>query len=423
MPAPSSSSKKQRTKALKSRPVATSTISQPAVEDAWSSSILSSFSPESQLFALLSLSVDKHRLRIFDASTSRAVAEHVVEHARVTSLAWISYQDTDRFASKENSSSPSKKRKKVGNSSDITSEKNQRKAQAVALGLSDGNVLIFSVVHGRTIQTLVHNLTKVSVTAITRAGTDGPSDLLWASYSDGCIRLWDVQAGKILLSVQNEDQAPYSALATRPGMKNDETQLLAATKSIYLLSSSTDSSTSDDSDVDNLKQICTIGGHASPVRSLIWDETVSPSKRIYSSAEEDRYVYVWEVPDTSSKGKMVASCPLDSEVRQIDLLTSSTRQILLTLATSGKILLYPVPAELSITSGTKGSSKHQLPTLLPRCTITLSSKSLGSDIRIVSATFLPSEKGKLRIALLSGGAKVAFETLVCSYTYKSRIKY
>lgn len=57
-----SKSKTPRNKPPKGRPVTTSAISQPTVEDASSTHPLSSFSPKGELFAFLSPAVDKHRL-------------------------------------------------------------------------------------------------------------------------------------------------------------------------------------------------------------------------------------------------------------------------------------------------------------------------------------------------------------------------
>lgn len=415
MAAVSQKSKKQKVKPPKSRPPTTSSISQAAVEDAWSSTILSSFSPTAELFVFVSLGVDKHRLRVYDVKTNQATAEHEVEQARVTSLAWISFSvSEDRTALKQADNPHLKKRKKTDkidtNSSTPTSS--STKVQAVAIGLSDGRVQIFSPVHRRVVRNLTPSSANSPVLSITSANGGGDTENIWTSSSDGILRLWDVQKGEVLRS-HSEGQSPYSALAVRPGVEDDQTQLLVANHSIQLLSSLDDSSISDASEADTMKELCSFSGHASAVKAFRWDTLGSPAKRFFSSAEDDRFVYIWEVPEpTSSKGKMVASCPLDSDVRQIEVVSSAGKQILLSLSTSGKITLSPVPSELTSSTGSK-HTKHQVPTLLPRSTITLSSKRSISDVRVVSAAFSPTGDGRICIALLSGGVKLGFDTFVC----------
>lgn len=113
MSAATQKSKKQRVKAPRSRPLGTSSISQPVVEDAWSSTVLSAFSPDAQLFAFLSLAVDKHRLRVFDANSSHSIAEHIIDRAQVSSLAWVPFDTSDKNIG-EKEASPSKKAEKIG---------------------------------------------------------------------------------------------------------------------------------------------------------------------------------------------------------------------------------------------------------------------------------------------------------------------
>ena len=98
-------SNKPRNKPPKSRPAATSALSQPAVEDASSTYSLSSFSHDGELFAFLSLAVDKHRLRVYDTTTGQPVAEHVFD-SRVSSLCWA------RFDASQGEDGPRRKRKR-----------------------------------------------------------------------------------------------------------------------------------------------------------------------------------------------------------------------------------------------------------------------------------------------------------------------
>ena len=416
----SQKSKKPKVKPPKSRPPATSSISQVAVEDAWSSTVLSAFSPDAEQFAFLTLAVDKHRLRVYNVKLNQAIAEHEVEQARVTSLTWLPFRLAENNA-KLGDLSPSKKRKKTDSTAvngGASSNSTATKVQTVALGLSDGTVQIFSPVHRRIVRTLTPIGTKAPIVSITYGKEGDESHTAWTSSSDGILRLWDYQKGEELYS-HTESQEFYSALAVRPGVDEDQSQLLVANKAIQLLSTLVASSTSDDSDTESVKELCSFSGHASAVKSLRWDPSRSPARRLFSSAEDDRFVYIWEVPEPpSSKGKMVAACPLDSDVRHIEITSTAGKQTLLALSTSGKIILSPVPLELTSTSGSKTSK--QVPTLLPRSTISLSSKKSTTDVRIVSATFDPTGDGRIHTALLSGGVRLAFDTVVRHSHFSNR---
>ena len=368
--------------------------------------------PRYTVFAFVSLAVDRHRLRVFDVNTSQVVFEHSLDRTRITSLAWLSYILEDPDVPEEEFS-PSKKRKKLTALSGETNKnfQGQTGVKTLALGFSDGSVQVLSVVQGRIIKTLSHATSTSSILALVEGGSYEDSDKsLWTSSSDGTLRLWDLLSSEILISVQNDARTPYTALAIRPSTDEGQLHILAADNTIHLLSSSADSTSSDDSILDTLVEICTFGGHASAVKSLRWDS--STNKRFYSFAEDDRFVYVWDVPEPpSSRGNLAASCPLDSDVRQIDLCFMSGKQVLLTLSSSGKITLSPIPAEMHATTVSKNSVKQQIPTLLPRSTVSLSKKA-PSSIHVAAATFVRDDPSKILTALVSGGARVAFETVV-----------
>ncbi|KLO05708.1 NUC189-domain-containing protein [Schizopora paradoxa] len=397
------SDKKSRKKTQKSRPQATTALSQPALQDASSTFSLSSFSPSGDFFAIVSRAVDKHRLRVFDVNTSLAVSEHIFEGARVTAMSWISLDNSD-----DQASSPKKKRKKAK----VSATKDTASVQSLALGLSDGKVQIYSAVQGVVLQTLSDSSCKSEVHAFAKTEhveKDTREHHLWVSYGDATLRLWNLRSGEILARCQNDSEKSYTALAIRPGGEEAEpSPLLAAAYNIELLSNSIDADSSDASGgADTVKPSCTFGGHASQARHLQWCAHPSPSKRFVSSAEADRFVHIWDVPDSESKhGKLAASLSMDADIQEISVLSQSSNNTLLALSVASKIVLSPIPDELSTSSK---SSSTQIPTLLPRTTISLSKKP-ASNTHIVSATFRPSEKSILA-ALLSNGVHVSFERI------------
>ncbi|KAL5518667.1 UTP5 [Sanghuangporus vaninii] len=416
MAAPSQKPRRKRSKSSKSRPAATSSISQPAIKDAWPSTVLSAFSPDARLFAFLSLAIDKHRLRVLDTTTNQSIAECIFDRARVTCLEWIAYDATSLGVSMNGENLPSKKRK-VAVSLDETSRSSNSIGEtqmewSIGLGLSDGSVQIYSVREGRVVKTLKgadNNSAVLAIADNSLHGNDGP--LVWTSSTDGTLRLWDTRNAVVIVSSQEKD-SQYSALVIRPQLHSNATHVLAAHSTIRLLSFPTDETSSEDSESDELEEVCSFSGHASPVKSLIWEHSSSPSRRFLSCAEGDRFIYLWRVPRPSlERGDLVASYALDADVVQLDISPLPGRQILLAVSSSGKVVLFPIPEDLDVPSNiTESATKPQVATLLPGSVINLP-KTLPPDIRIVAATFLKNDPSKIRVAIASGGVKVIFENL------------
>jgi len=407
----SSSSKKRSTKGGHRRPVATSAISQPTVQDASDLTALSSFSPNGDLFAFLSLAVDKHRLRVYSTLSEKSVAELVVDSARVSSLSWCLFDPSDaqKISLDE---SPSKKKRRKGDSQ-LSSEETQGKGiQVVILGLSDGTVSFFSPNHGRVLRTLSHPTSTAEIISVVSV-SHGDNSSVWTSGADGAVRIWNAQKNEMLSSWSNDDRIPYSSLAPRPVPKEDRLHVLAAHHSIHLLSTSLNST-----NFDKTKpiQAASFTGHASPIRQLKWDASRPASTRFVSRADTDRFLYLWGIPEGSStEGKPLASIPLDSDARTFSLSSSQetetavNSQTLLALSASGKISLFPIPTEI-VAPASSGRTQHKLPTLLPRSTLSTSAKN-ASAARIIDAAF-SAEEGSILIARTVGGIRPVFDLVV-----------
>lgn len=411
--ASSGKSKKGHTKPPKGRPISTSTISQPAVEDTSHLTALSSFSPKGNLFAFLSLAVDKHRLRVYDTVSGQSVAEHIVDSARVSTLAW----DTSDLPGNQeppfdNDAQPTKKKRKKRDSMTTEEEVPSTAVEVIILGLSDGTVLFFSPAHGRIVRTLSHTTSTVAILSVVVTRNNG--DSIWTSGADGAIRLWNAQTNDILGSWKNDDRIPYTSMAVRPGVRDGRVDILVAHHSIRLLSTKSDTT---DFDTKKPAQLAQFTGHASSIKQLGWDNSQTPSKRFLTLAEADRFLYVWEAPEGSStEGKAVASIALDSDARVFSFSTTSDlstteKQTLLTLSASGKLSVFPIPTELAAPASSK-RTQHKIPTLLPRSNLTASSSKGASAPRIVDASFAHGEQGRIRIARIVGGVRPVFDIVV-----------
>lgn len=406
-------------KSKKSRRPNTSAISHPVVEDASSLTALSAFSPQTNLFAFLSLAIDKHRLRIYDTVTEKSVAEHVVDSARITTLVWgqIDFSERPSSSGGEIAGETKKgKRKRLSNgaSMEVTPKV---ETEVVVLGLSDGTISFFSPAHGRVLRTLSHATSAASILAIVLSDNEDSGPTVWTSGADGTIRVWNARQNNVVGNWKIDDRIPYSSMAVRPGTSSVEDgriDLLVANHGIRLLSAS--SSVSDSGNLTTLKpkELASFTGHASTIKSLHWDA----STRFLSMADSDRFVYVWELPTgTHSEGKIVLSIPLDSNVRHVSLSTpsspsSTAKQTILALSASGKIYVYPIPSELTPPASSE-KTKHKVPTLIPRSTVNVTSKKASSAVQVVDASFIASHEGHIKVASIVGGIRPVFNVAVC----------
>ncbi|KAI0719129.1 NUC189-domain-containing protein [Cerioporus squamosus] len=395
-----SKTKKPRTKPPRGRPQATSAISQPAVEDATSSTYLSSFSPDGKLFAFLSLAIDKHALKVYDTTTRRSVAEHVVDAARVTSLCWARLDLAEgRGAEDEEGGRKNKRKKRMSSAGDATTQPNPT-PQVVVLGLSDGSLLLFSPSHGRLLRTLSDPSSSSAVLAV--AGQDDESvdsHTLWTSNADGALRLWNARTNEVSQSLFSDDRIPYTSLSVRSSDEEGVTEVLAAHHSIHLLAVS--------SNAQKPRTLAKFTGHASPVSELRWLD----GTRFVSSASADRFVNVWELPpSTKTEGKIVANIPLDSDARTVQLSpTSTSDRLLFTVSASGKVSVFTAGSDLASSSPAKG--KSAIPTLSPKSVVTPSSKKNAAALSVLTVSSVDDTLGRLRIASVTGGVQLAFDTV------------
>jgi U3 small nucleolar RNA-associated protein 5 len=397
-----SKSKKGSQKPSKSRPPATSAISQPQVEDASHLANLSAFSPDGNLFAFVSLAVDKHRLRIYDTGRSQTIAEHVFVDSCVSSLSWSSVI----LSTSTGSDAPPSKKKRKKRESLGPGEENAAPQQAIALGLSNGTVEFFSAPHARVIAALSDQASTSSILSL-QIANDHQS--LWTTGADGYIRLWNTSKNILNGSWKMDQKAPFTSQSLR-----SQTEVLVANHSIRLLSF--DSSSSDMEDVSDFalpkrpSTLASFTGHASPVQILQWETSQVPPRRFASMASSDRVISLWELPaehGESQDGTMIASVQLDSDARTI----AWAGQTLLAVAASGKISVFPVPSEIPPPASSSRTT-HKLARLLPRSTI---ASKRGSGGQVVAAAFVTGEDGKIIIGRIVSGVKPVFNTIVSFY--------
>lgn len=419
--ASTASSKKQKVKPPKGRPVSNTSLSHPPLRDSSFLASLSAFSPSGDLFALVSLAVGKHRLRVHDTNTGRSISEYVADSARITALSWANFQ-TPRSLSENQEiedSAPRKKRKKR-DSRTLPSVSEPDATPVVALGLSTGSIVIFSPSHARVIRTLSHPSSMSSILAFD-IYTDASSDTLifLASCADGSIRVWNAQTGELLSSSKIDDRLPGTSLSLRPGVESDHPSFLHAHHSIRLLSTSSSFLTSP----QKLTEEAHFIGHTSNVTMLRWQpssEHDTQSPRLFASvAESDRHVHIWEVPRVlGSEGKLVASAPLDSDARHISFSQSPIHPSLLVLSASGRISIFTTTND-QMTTTTAKKTKDKVTTLSPRSSVTITLRRGTTAVEVINAVF--DQDGHIRIAWLAGGVKPVFNDVVSLFSPYSSV--
>lgn len=392
----------------KHRKARNTSLSHPPSQD---SSFLSAFSPSADLFAIVSLAVDKHRLRIHDSHTGKSISEYIVDSARVTALSWATFSSPKALldGQEADESTPRKKRKK--RDSRVPQPVSEPDAiPVVVLGLSTGSVIIFSSSHARVIRTLSHPSSSSRVLSVdVYSDVDRAAQKFLTLSADGFIRTWNAQTGELLSSTKTDDRLPGTSLSLRPGVESDHPSFLLAHHSIRLLSVSSDPLLTSP---QKLTEEARFIGHASDIKMLRWQpfdyDSQSP-QRFASVAESDRLVHIWEVPRVSgSEGKLVATAPLDSNARHVAFSQSPSHPSLLVLSTSGRIAIFTPTNDQGATMTSK-KTKEKVTTLSPRSSTTISFKR-GMTVQVINAAF--EKDGRIRVAWLAGGVRPVFDVIV-----------
>jgi hypothetical protein len=155
--------------------------------------------------------------------------------------------------------------------------------------------------------------------------------------------------------------------------------------------------------------------------SVSHSDNESDSRILASIAEGDHFVSIWQIPalgdlddrDSSSsfnikEGRLIASIPLDTDVRFIEFAETSSSISLLVLSASGSLHVYPIPTTI-----VSSPSKKQAPPI---------NLSVGSNIvtgpfepLVATAGFATSNKEAtvIRIARYIRGTRPVFTSIVC----------
>jgi U3 small nucleolar RNA-associated protein 5 len=382
--------KKSIQKPPKSRPEATSALSQPVVAGSAPLAALSSFSPDGHSFALLTLAVDKHKLRVFDVANGNVAGEYVLQVSSGTCLQWTKISNTDRGRP----SSPSKKRKRTDQESGNTTSNTL--ISVVMLGLANGSLTFFSPGKGTTVLSLSH---QSSTVAILSATMDSDENCVWTTSANGSIYRWDISSNTIVGSWKSANNSPYSniCLVPRASTGHDEPrQILAASHAIDLIEVSPENTTP--------KTATTFSGHVTKVISMKWISSASQQSRFITSAERDRFVQGWTIPSSGTDGRMSFSAPIGGDVRKVQVTPDG--KLFLVLSSTGIICLFAPPS-----SSSTSASKPLEPLSVIEFN-TSKGTALTQTYDILDATFALDIEGTIQVARLAEGARPVFQSIV-----------
>ena len=173
-----------------SRPASTSTFSQPLSAAALARSQLHLIHSSAPFYAQIARAADADTVRVYDTVSGRCVGRWATEIAaadggRVECATWIDLR------SAEGAATPSKRGKKRRKSGAAAAEAEDGPAPssstlaALALGLSDGSILILHPTQSTVIKTLSHASAPSAMQSLSCPA--GARHLLWSGSADGSV--------------------------------------------------------------------------------------------------------------------------------------------------------------------------------------------------------------------------------------------
>ena len=325
--------KNKTSKPPKSRPVSTSALSQP-LESNFSEQI-TEFAGDASLLAQLSQAVDRARLRVYAPGTAGVVADYLLpEGVACRAMAWV------QLGAKSHTDGLSSKKRKALAKAEASGASSPAAAH-VALGLSDGTVLIFSPQTSSVVHILVASTPDSASAAVVSLSCDAQH--LWGATAHGWVHGWDLAH---ITQATAQDRVPPAVHFLPDGktpvsllQAGRQGRMLAAHHAILLY---------DASGTPRSRPTAQYSGHATPVTHLAWIGTHA----FVSAAAEDRHLYYWLCDTTQSHGQASAMLTLDAPARR--LLAWEDKHAgwhLLTISVRGTAHVYVLPRDVPTAQG------------------------------------------------------------------------
>ncbi|KAG0004549.1 WD repeat-containing protein 43 [Entomortierella chlamydospora] len=313
----------------------------------------SSFSPEGgHNYCIVTPGADHYRLRIFDTATGTIKNDYEQKEGdgKWTCVRWGSITEVGA-----NGSSKKKKRSpQEGSSSPV-----------LALGQTNGHISIYSLAHGRVIHELSGSHTgKVNDFCFSKNGTRG-----FSAGEDGLIIEWDIMQG-VEMSKFNAEAKSVKKIQ----LNHEEDMILTAGHSMKLW------------DLETRETIKSFTGHASAITNIVFSTN---DKFLASTAEQDRFINLWDCTRDSQQEGNITALTLDNTVSHIDI---SANNAVLAISEEGTAGLWQNAQNASGTSSgsAKANKKKRYTTRACDCSIKVqSSKDDKALIPLLAGAFTP----------------------------------
>ncbi|KAF9171136.1 WD repeat-containing protein 43 [Mortierella sp. AD011] len=313
----------------------------------------SSFSPEGgHNYCIVTPGADHYRLRIFDAATGTIKNDYEQKEGdgKWTCVRWGSITEVGA-----NGSSKKKKR----------SPQEGSNSPVLALGQTNGHISIYSLAHGRVIHELSGSHTgKVNDFCFSKNGTRG-----FSAGEDGLIIEWDITQG-VEMSKFNAEAKSVKKIQ----LNHEEDMILTAGHSMKLW------------DLETRETIKSFTGHASAITNIVFSTN---DKFLASTAEQDRFINLWDCTRDSQQEGNITALTLDNTVSHIDI---SANNAVLAISEEGTAGLWQNAQNASGTSSgsAKANKKKRYTTRACDCSIKVqSSKDDKALIPLLAGAFTP----------------------------------
>ncbi|KAI7866027.1 WD40-repeat-containing domain protein [Spinellus fusiger] len=328
-------------------------------------------------FALVTHSIDRHRLRIFNVRSGTVNNDHSGEKTeKFTSLTWGNVKD-DGALGQITENKANKKRRGITNVNKV-----------VALGTHAGVVIMYSLVHGAIIKRLSGSHTlPVHDFVLNKAGTRG-----YSLAQDNYIVEWDVDEEKEIRKWKADVKNAHKLK-----LSHDETRLATAGHTISLW------------DLATHTVIKKYTGHASCVTQLNFSHQ---NDILVSIAEDDRYVNVWDAQLTNDNTNNLTSLTLENNATQI--VFSETETTVLAVSEDGMVGIWQNAGSSTPASASSGSRRKIIRSMTRPADINIKVVSHQNNdiaIPIIAAQFVVDANGKSVMIARGSSVKPVFEVV------------
>ncbi|KAG1139879.1 hypothetical protein G6F37_008913 [Rhizopus arrhizus] len=339
--------------------------------------VLSAFdkSATAEYFALISMAMDRHRLRIFNVRSGTVSNDYSTkEKERVTCLTWGDIKDNSDLQA---NTVQAFKKKKSGTAP---------LSKAIALGMQSGSISLYSLSHGIVIKRLENaHTTPISDFVMTKDGSRG-----YSVAEDNYIVEWDIEEAKEISKWKADAKN-----VRRLKLSHDEAKLATAGHTITLW------------DLTTHTVIKKFTGHASMVKELAF----SPEDDLLvSSAEDDRYINVWDAQTTNTNTNNVAALTVENNVSHIDF--STTEPAVLAVTDEGLVGVWENPS--LVTPQVTGHKRKMMRSMTKEPDANVKVVSTAEEnklIPILAAQFVTDNGGKSIMTARGSSIKPSFEVV------------